>query len=312
MYSGRLPRARVTAIVSICLAMACWPIVEALPRFMSQSYSPIQIVWTRYATHLLLMLVWWIPRRRGADFLVRTQRPLLQALRSVTMVGMPACFVVASIFMPLTAVMSVFWIVPLLVIGLAIGTLGERVTGWQGLAAGAAYVGTLLVLSPPSDGVVRWTSIWPLLMAGCFALYQILTRMLRHETTSSRLFYTALGVWLPLTFALPWSWKSPRPRDLALMATIGVLGLVFLWGLDRALDAAPASQLAPFVLAQPIWVVVLEAVLHRTLPGGATIGGIIVVFAAWLIFLWARNEGSSCPCPARREPEGVDRTRLRC
>jgi hypothetical protein len=47
---------------------------------------------------------------------------------------------------------------------------------------------------------------------------------MREETSASRLFYTALCVWVPLGPIVLWVWKTPTARDLAVMASIGVLG----------------------------------------------------------------------------------------
>jgi drug/metabolite transporter (DMT)-like permease len=85
---------------------------------------------------------------------------------------------------------------------------------------------------------------------------------------------------------LPWFWKTPTPRDLALMMSIGVLGFLFLLGLDRALDAAPVTRLAPFALAQPIWSVLVGAALSGRRPTLGDIAGSVVVLAAWLAFAW--------------------------
>jgi drug/metabolite transporter (DMT)-like permease len=269
------------------VAMLFWPIVEALANVLSRPYSPVQIVWMRYGTHLLLMLVLWTPA--GPARLLRTRRPGLHALRALTMLGMPACYVLATTRMPVVTVMSIFWVAPLLALGLAAVLLGDRPGPWRWLAAAAAYAGALLILGPWA--VPRASAVLPLAMAGCFALYQVLTRAMREETTSTRLFYTALGVWLPLGLLLPWFWMTPTLRDLGVMMAIGVLGFLFLLGMDLALDAAPVSRVAPFALAQPIWEALLGPVVGGPAPGPAVIGGIAVVLAAWLVFAWPRRAG---------------------
>jgi drug/metabolite transporter (DMT)-like permease len=76
----------------------------------------------------------------------------------------------------------------------------------------------VLVVSP--SALPRRSIVLPLAMAACFALYQVLTRPLRDETTAAR--------------------------------------FLFLLALDHALDAASVTRLAPFALAQPIWGVVVE------------------------------------------------------
>ena len=278
----------------MCLAMLFWPIIETLPALLSQPYSPFEIVWVRYGTHLTLMLVWWAPT--DARRLVRTARPGLHALRAATMLGMPAAFVLAQMRMPTEAVMSLFWLAPLLAMLMARVGLGERTGRGRWLAAMAAVAGTLVILPPPGF-VPRPSWIFPFAMAGCFALYQVLTRAMRHETTTARLFYTALGVWLPLSLGLPWFWETPTLSDLAVMMSIGVLGYAFLLALDHALDATSLSKVAVFALAQPLWDVFLSVVVHGRPPTLRAIGGAVIVLASWLVFVW----------PLGDDPEPDDR-----
>jgi drug/metabolite transporter (DMT)-like permease len=150
---------------------------------------------------------------------------------------------------------------------------------------GSGYAGALVILGPFAIPTGR-AAILPLLMRGCFALYLVLTRFMRDETTASRPFYTALGVWLPLGLVVPWVWKTPTLRDFGLMSSIGVLGFLFLLGLDHALDAAPVGRLAPFALAQPIWTVVIDAGLSGHAPARRAVVGIMVLLGAWLVFAW--------------------------
>lgn len=281
--------ARLAGVPAMCAAMLLWPIVETLASMLSRPYSAVEVVWVRYGTHLALMLLLW--SRVGPARLVRTRRPGVHVLRGLTMLGMPLTFVVGITRLPVDVVMSVFWIAPLLAMLVAAVWMGERAGRRQWAAAFAAYAGVLLILRPST--VPRTAVVWPLAMAGCFALYQVLTRFLREETTGARLFYTALAVWLPLSVAVPWVWKTPTLRDLALMMSIGVLGFLFLLGLDRALDAAALSRLAPFALAQPLWTVLIAATLTGRWPPRAALVGIVVVLVAWLVFAWPGREAGT-------------------
>ena len=265
------------------MAMLLWPIVEWLALTLSKPYSPFEVVWVRYGVHLVLMLALWTPG--GPARLVRTRRPGLHVIRALTMLGMPACFVLAITRMPLDAVMSLFWISPLVAMLLAAMWLGDRPGRRRWTSSAAAYGGVLFVLEPFAV-TLRWALILPLLMAACFALYLVLTRLMRGETAASRLFYTALGVWVPLGLVVPWGWKTPTLRDFAIMASIGVLGFLFLLGLDLALDAAPVGRLAPFVLAQPIWIVLIDAIVGGRAPARHVVAGVVIVLGAWLVFAW--------------------------
>jgi drug/metabolite transporter (DMT)-like permease len=239
-------------------------------------------VWVRYGTHLLLMLLLWAPG--GAARLVRTRRPALHAIRALTMLGMPASFVLAVADMPAGSVMALFWTTPFFALGLAAVWLRER-SRWRPWAAAViAYAGALVILGWP--GVIRPGAVLPLAMAACFALYLVLTRAMRDETPATRLFYTALGVWIPLSLGLPWFWQTPTVRDLAVMMAIGVLGFLVLAALDHALDAAPVGRLAPFVLTQLVGDVLIRAALTRERPTLVTVAGMVVILIAWLVPFW--------------------------
>jgi drug/metabolite transporter (DMT)-like permease len=285
----RITRREIVGIAWMCLAMGLGLVMETLPRSMSRAYSPFEIVWIRYGAHLLLMIVLWGPTAPGR--LVRTARPGLHAIRALTMLGMPAAFVLAIMHAPRDRVLSLVTVEPLLAMVLAAVWLGERVRARQ-WAAGAVACAGALMLFPPS-GIPRGSWVIPALsVAACFALYQALTRFMREETGAARLFYTALGVWLPLSLGLPWFWRTPTLHDLVLMSAVGVLGFLSLLGIDRALDAAPVSRVAPFALAQPVAGVVVEVVLLAQAPSPAQLGGILVVLVGWAASVW----------PARHTP----------
>jgi drug/metabolite transporter (DMT)-like permease len=268
----------------MCLTMLIWPVVELLAKSLSRPYSPFQIVWMRYGTHLLLMLVLWAPG--GAGRLTHTRRPGPHVVRGLMMLGMPAFFVFSRIGLSLDASLSLFWLAPLLAMLLGVLLLGERVQAWQWLVVTIAYLGVLVALGP--FAVTRsWAGILSLLMAGCFAAYLVLTRSMRDESEASRLFYTALVVWASLCPFVPLFWRTPTLADLGIMVSIGILGFVVLLGLDRALDAAPAGWLAPFTLAQPIWTVAIDVGLRGQPLSRHAMAGIVVLLGAGLVLLWS-------------------------
>jgi drug/metabolite transporter (DMT)-like permease len=264
-------------------ATLLWSVAEGLTGVLSRRYSLIEIIWMRYSIHLALMLVLWTPG--GPARLLRARHPGWQMVRGLTMLVASTCLVVALYRLSHPVIMSLFWITPLLAMGLAAAWLGERPGRRRWVAAAGAYAGGLVLLGPvaiPFSSAV----ILPLSTAACFALYLVLTRFMREETSGSRLFYTALGVWVPLTVIVPRVWKTPSARDLGIMTAIGVLGFLLLLGFDLALDAAPVGQVAPFLLAQPIWSLLLEAVLTGHGLSRHALAGAVTILGAWLVFAW--------------------------
>jgi drug/metabolite transporter (DMT)-like permease len=241
-------------------------------------YSLVQVVWTRYGVHLFVLVALVLLRARARR--LRAQRPGLQILRSSMMLGMPTAFVLALRVQAPSDVWSVFWLSPFLALALGMLVLTEAVPSrrWQATAAGG--VGAWLVLAPSAQ--ISWRGgILSLAMGACFACYVVLTRMLKEESTESKLLFTALGVFLALTPALPTVWRTPAPGPLAIMALVGVVGLGGLWALDRALEAAPVSLFAPVAYTQILWLLVVQGALGTgPIAPQALAGGCLILAAA--------------------------------
>jgi len=264
-----------------------WALVEALAGGVLQRYSPYQVVWTRYAVHLLLMLALWGLHDPGR--LWRTSRPGYQLSRSLLMLAMPASWVTAtSLGVPVGTTMTIFWLSPLAIMLLARWLLQERPPAWLWLAAGLGFAGALLThhFEPPASAA---GVLLPLAMGLCFSLYVVMTRSLRSENMLANLFYTALGVFLALTPAMGWLWLWPTPGDALVMVAVGVLGFVTLWLLDRAAAAAPVSISAPFSFIQIAVfsaLAVLSGLMPLHSPRRAAVGLALIIVVS--IFIWMR------------------------
>jgi drug/metabolite transporter (DMT)-like permease len=268
-----------------------WTLIEALGRKVPSGYSPYQTVWVRYATHLAVMLAILGPWR-GAE-LIRTQRPGLQILRSLLMLGMPVCFIVAVGRLSAAETWSIFWVSPFLVALLSRWWLGERSCPRHWAAAATALIGALLILGA-GPGAFRVAAVLPLGMAACFSVYVVMTRAMREETTTATLFYTALFVLVPLTFGIPAFWHALRWEAALPMAAIGVVGFFGLLALDRALHLAPASVVAPFAVLQAVWTLLLDHLLFGHRVGAGQLCGALALVGGGLYVCareWAGGEG---------------------
>lgn len=259
-----------------------WTVVEATAASLLKRYSPYQVVWTRYAVHLVLLALicgWRQPSR-----LWRTTRPGFQIARSLLMLVMPASWVVSTQWgVPMSTTMAVFWLAPLLIMGWAAIFLGERSPWWMwGLCALASLGG--MVLFVPQWPPAPWLLAAPVAMAASFSLYIVMTRSLRTEGVRANLFYTALGVLLALTPFMPGLWITPGLADLARMAAVGALGLVGLWMVDRLAAAAPVSVSAPVCYLQLSATIVAAIALgHWRVDGQHLIALALVSLPAFLL-----------------------------
>ena len=250
---------RRTGIVLICLVSFLWALMEIVIQHIPGGYSLYQVVWVRYATHLLLMLVILAPRH--ARKLITTRNPGLQILRALMMLVMPVSFILASEYMKVGTILSVFWLSPLIIIVLSMLLLRENVAWQYWLISILGFVCAVILYHP--RGATTATGITLSLAMGLsFSLYVVMTRMLRQESTSANLFYTALGVFVPLSFRLPAFWKPLAFQSGLMMALVGLLGFILLWVLDKASDMTSSATLAPFLFTQVLWMAVLDLILR--------------------------------------------------
>ncbi|MEO8804848.1 MAG: DMT family transporter [Burkholderiaceae bacterium] len=282
------------AMLLMLAFVSLWAAIEALAGHVLHHYSAYQVVWTRYAVHLALMLLVWGWREPGS--LWRTRRPVFQFTRSLLMLGMPASWIVGmQLGVHAATLMSIFWLSPLFIIALARLFLRERVPAALWAVTAVACAGSFLLHEPGDLSPVRLL-VFPLGMALCFSLYVVMTRSLRTETTRTNLFYTALGVFLVLTPFMPGLWITPSPQDMMAMVGVGVLGFVALAALDRMAAAAAVSVSAPFAYMQIAATVAIAFVagMEQGLSARRTALGLLLIVGA-AFYLWVREprpEGS--------------------
>ncbi|MEW6704982.1 MAG: DMT family transporter [Pseudomonadota bacterium] len=280
---------RVSMLWMVAFA-AVWALVEAIAAEVLRSYSPYQVVWTRYAVHVGLMLALWGWREPAS--LWHTRRPLYQFARSMLMLGMPASWIIGLQHgLSFSTQTAVFWISPLLILALASLVLGERAPLRHWLAAAVACAGAVLISHPSEPGSLQLL-VFPLAMALTFSLYIVMTRSLRSETTRANLFYSALGVLLALSPFIPSIWITPSPQHLLVMAAIGVLGFVALYAVDRMAASAPVSVSAPLACLQLGFTLIVARTLGHGHADRLALAGLALVAGAAL-YVWYRDPAVS-------------------
>lgn len=259
--------------------------MDTLAKFMLKSYPLGPLIWARYATHLVFMLILFGPRMRFD--LVRTTHPWLQVLRGVLLVSSTAMFYLSLKFLPLAEAAAISFIGPVLVTVLSGPLLRERVSRRQWAAVVLGFIGVLVIIRP-GGAVFSPTVLFPLVTALLFALYQIATRKVAgRDNPLTTLFYTALVGAVLTSVALPLTWQTPTLVQLALMFAIGSFAGVGHFLLIRAVGHVSPMALAPFVYTQLVWSTLLAwLVFHEFPDGGSLLGMLIIIVAGLLAVNW--------------------------
>lgn len=268
-------------ILLIMLAVFLFSSMDTLAKYMLRSYPLAPLIWARYTVHFAFMIALLAPRLGLA--LVRTERPLIQILRGVALVGSTGFFYLALTYLPLAEAAAIGFVAPVLVASLSGPVLGERVTSRQWLAVAMGFFGVLVIIRP-GGALVSFAVVFPLMSAFLFATYQIMTRKLAgRESPFTSLFYTALVGSVLTTLAVPFTWQTPTLPQLGIMIAIGCLGGFGHFLMIHAVERASPSALAPFVYTQLVWSTLLAWIVFSEFPDPGSLLGMLAIAGAGLL-----------------------------
>ena len=195
--------------------------INATAKYLTEFYPVPQVVWARYAFHLLAVIL-LLGRRLPA--VMATRRLRLHLGRSVLLLLTTNLYFSGLYFLALADATAMMFVAPLLVTALSIPLLGETVgwRRWAGVAVG--FAGALIIIRP-GMGVMQTAILLPLVAATVHAVYQIATRSLgRTDSALTIIAYTPLVGALVASAVAPFFWTAPDAKGWALMVLLGGIG----------------------------------------------------------------------------------------
>ncbi len=278
-------------IALMCVAGTALPFMNGFAKLLADSYPPEQIVWARFAGHLVWVLILFLPRNGLALF--RATRPTAQLGLSLFMLISSTVFFVALPHLGLAKASVINSVSPFVVMLLAWPMLAERVVLDRFIAVLIGFIGVVVVIRPGGE-FFSWASMAILVSAVFYALYQVLTRMVAgHDRPETSIVYNVLAGTIVLSLALPWFWVTPKSwSDTALLASLGLIGAFGHYCLARAMTYAAASVISPFNYWQFVGSVAIGYVLFGDLPDSWTWTGAAIIITAGLYIGWSESRGA--------------------
>ncbi|MFO1303347.1 MAG: DMT family transporter [Burkholderiales bacterium] len=296
---AHIPQAAILLIVG---AVACFSVSDTISKTLSTRYPVPLLVWARWGAQVVAMLIWLAPSMGMT--MVHTRQLRMQLVRGALLIGSSLSFMMALRYLPLAEATALNYLTPTLVIVMAIAFLDERLTRARGAFVLAGLAGMLLIVQPGA-AIFNAASLFGILSAGCYATYQITTRMLAGEDPRVTLFYPALvGVGI-MTLVWPWfgSQIDVAWADVALMLSLGVLGTIGHFMLILAFRRAPASALTPFTYVHLVFATTIGWIVFGDLPGSLTFAGMALIAGSGLLLTWHERRRALIVPP---EPTAVD------
>jgi drug/metabolite transporter (DMT)-like permease len=189
------------------------------------------------------------------------------------------------------------WIVPL-----AIFVLHEKIGVWRMSATLAGFVGVLIMLQPSIANSVGLPAAAALGSALLFATTVVGVKVLTrdHSLTVLMVWSALLGFLLSIPLAvLEWRW--PGPLDLALLAAMGVLGLVTQACYIKGMSLGDAAAMAPIDYTRLVFAILFGLVMFNEIPNGTVMLGALIVIGSTLVITLRELHFKQKPPPIRSE-----------
>ena len=251
--------------------------LDATAKYLAQDYPVPQVLWARFAFHLLFVSAFLGVR---LSVTLRSQRMGLQLLRSLLMLVTTGLFFFAVKSLPLADVVSIMFVGPLFVTALSVPLLRDYVGPRRWAAVGIGFLGALVIVRPGS-GIMHGLAMLPVLAAFSHALYTITTRQLaNHDLPMTTLFYTAALGAVATTAVVPFFWVTPSLSGWLLMALVGLFGAAGHLTLIKALSYASPVVVAPLSYLSLLWSIGFGFALFGHLPDTTTLLGAALIAAS--------------------------------
>ena len=164
--------------------------------------------------------------------------------------------------------------------------LNEKIGIQRWLAVLFGFLGVLIILDP-TNFIISFDAVLPILGAFVLGFYTILTRKVsKDDSSETSFFWVAIVGCIVMSIVGPFYWEPILYRDWGWMALLCVLSTVGHFLLIQAYENAEASVLQPFTYFQLFFASIIGIIIFNDIITlSIFIGGIIVVgsgvFSAW-------------------------------
>ena len=271
------------------LAIFLFTAMDATAKGLIARYPAPQVIWTRFAGQLALVLLILGPRLGPV---LRTRFPALHFWRSLSQFGATTFFFLSLPHIGLAEATAIADINPVLITLGAALVLGERLGPRRLAGVVVALLGALIVIRPGA-GVFTWWAILPLCCALSYATSALLTRKIgAQESVWASMVYAALFGTIVAGLALPLVWEPIAAQDIWLFVLIAGLGTGAQLCIIRSFSITEASVVAPFAYLGIVFATGWGIVLYDQWPDRWTVLGALVIVAAGL-YVWHRENRAS-------------------
>ncbi len=280
---------QLRGILAMVAGTALFACGDVFAKMLSGDLPPLMIAWLRFVVFAAL-IVGFVVATRGSRGLV-SQRPMLQIVRGLGMLGSAVFFMSGLAFLPVADATAIFFILPILLTAFAVIFLGE-VVGWRRWAAALVGFCGVLIVMRPGTAAFQIESLFPILAATSWAIAGTITRYVStSDAPLTTLAWSALVGFCLSSIAVPFFWVAPDLRQFWIALAMGLVSSAGHGFVVFALRDASASLVAPYAYGQIVWAGALAFIAFGVIPDRYTILGACVIAGAGIYISYRARRG---------------------
>jgi drug/metabolite transporter (DMT)-like permease len=273
-------------VLTIVLATLFFAIMDGVSRYLAENYNVFVINMIRSWFLALLVIVISLRKKNGIIKVISTKQPYTQFIRGLLLISAILIGVYSFTKLGLVQTHSILSFFPLIVVAFSGPILNEKIGIQRWLAVLFGFLGVLIILDP-TNFIISFDAVLPILGAFVLGFYTILTRKVsKDDSSETSFFWVAIVGCIVMSIVGPFYWEPILYRDWGWMALLCVLSTAGHFLLIKAYENAEASVLQPFTYFQLFFASIIGIIIFKDIITlSIFIGGIIVVgsgvFSAW-------------------------------
>lgn len=285
-------------IIFMVLAVLLLPFSDAIAKWLSSSYTTLQIAWLRFLIQaIILIILSYSLKYKISTF--NKKYVLISIYISCSIV-----FLFWGLkYLPLANNIALFFIEPLVLTLLSVIILKEKLQKNHIVAVIIGLIGTLIIIRP-NWSAYGMASIFPIVSAIFYALYLITLRQVSTKTNSKSLqFYIGVISTILLSIIIvvcellnidSFGFNQIDFNDWWLILLLGVITTIVQLLVSKAFYHSKASSLASFQYLEIISASILGWLIFKHIPDMLTIiGAIIVIFSGLYLISHERKNSKT-------------------
>ncbi|MBN8290594.1 DMT family transporter [Rhodobacter sp. NTK016B] len=268
----------MAGIVLMCVGVASLSVNDAIAKTLTESYSPLQILFLRNVIALPVTIL--IALSMGGRPALRSYRPAAHLVRGVLWVAATFLFFSSLRFLGLAEATALIFVAPVFITVLSALFLKDEI-GWRRwLAVLFGFLGVLIVVRP-GGASFQLAALLPVATALVYAVLMLSARWVdpRESVWTLLVYLTGAGALLG-GLIVPLVWVPVEIGDLWLFGAIAVFGTAGMTMMTQAFRLAPAVIVAPLDYTGLIWATLLGWLIWRESPDAMTWLGAAIIIAS--------------------------------